>query len=311
MSSTIEIRLYGDEDGLPAAGVGKLARAVSAWHRFEGPWQNIHALNARKDVVAAEESPMSDDRLAERALAWNAANRSLTAACSVPFWTFRHDRPPKIGPLPLEIEAWGPKFNHFRVAQFDGYARILIERAGPFYAALGPEAAHPDVPAMNACVQDNVDALLELISIVRERVKPASIKVFDDEGLRLPFNAYYARYRDPLTLVRELKLLAHAWENGLPWYPDDPPLKSFDARAHTYYLHLLRSEAQRDSLYRRLAALLPRAAELSDESLRTAVLSNRKAAAASGQVEIYHRELMINHFIDEDLLDILGAAVTA
>lgn len=312
MSSVIEVRLYGDEHAPPAASLGKIARAVSAWSRFEGQWHGIHALNARKEPVAEEDAPMSNERLQERALEWNGAHRTLVAEGSAPFWRFADDGSPHMGRLPLDIMAWDRTFGRFSysVPQLDGYARILIDKAAPFYAVLGPQAAHPDVVAINACVQDNVDALLELISIVRGTVSPASVKVFDDEGLRLPFNAHYAWYRDAVTLAGDLRCLADAWENGLRWYPDDPPLKSFQPSVHAIYLHLSRSEAERERLHRRLAGLLPRAAALSDEAVKQA-LSKRPAAAATGELELCRREFFATHFVDEALLDILGAAVTA
>jgi hypothetical protein len=61
-------------------------------------------------------------------------------------------------------------------------------------------------------------------------------------------------------------------------------------------------------------ALLPRASQLSDESVRD-VLDDRSVPipmlANSGRLDFYHPQFMINHFIDEGLLAVLSAAVTA
>jgi hypothetical protein len=317
MSSTIEFRLYGDEDAPPASSIGKLARAVSAWPRFYEPWVDISAHQGRvTNEVAAEASPMSSGRLEERAYAWNGTDRLLVAGGSIPFWTFGGEGPPKSGRLRLEIHAWGPQFGNprFRDPKLDGFAKITIERAGPFYAALGPEAIHPDVYSVNACVQENLDALLQLIDILHEWVSPTSLKIFDDNGLRLPFNAHFAYYRDPSAIAQDLRYLSRVWEEGLVWYPDDPPMKSFDPQTHAFYLHLERSDAEREWLHARLATLLLRARQLSDESVRD-VLAGRPVPiptlATSGRLDFHHPEFMMNHFIDEGLLAILSAAVTA
>jgi hypothetical protein len=239
----------------------------------------------------------------------------LTAGCSVPFWTFG-DGPPETGRLRLEISAWGPQFGdpRFRDQKLDGFASIKIARAAPFYAALGPEATHPDVYAINACVQENVDALVQLIDILHEWVSPTSLKVFDDEGLRFPFNAHFAYYRDPSAIAHDLRYLSQVWEEGLASYPDDPPMKSLDPQEYAIYLHLLRSDAEREQLRRCLAALLPGASKLSDESVRDA-LADRSTPipmlAASGRLDFCRPEFMMNYFIDASLLAILSAAVTA
>jgi hypothetical protein len=316
MSSTIELRLYGDEKARPASSIRKLVHAVSAWPRFDGSWQDIRAWQgAVVNQVADDDSPMSSDCLEERARALDGADRKLAAGCSIPFWKFG-DGPPEMGGVRLRVVAWGPQFGdpRFRDPQLDGFASISIERAGPLYAALGPRAVHHDVYAINTRVQENVDALLQLIDILHEWVSPTSIKVFDDNGLALPFNAHFAYYRDPPAIARDLRYLSRVWEEGLPWYPDDPPMKSLDPRTHAIYLHLLRSDAERERLRGRLAALLPRASQLSDESVRD-VLDDRSVPipmlATSGRLDFYHPQFMINHFIDEGLLAILSAAVTA
>jgi hypothetical protein len=305
MSATIELLLYGDEQAPPAASIGKLAHAVSAWPRFDRSWEDF---SARQTVfmnqVAVEDSSMSSDLLEESAYAWNSADFMLQAGCSVPFWT-RGDGPlPELGRFYLEISAWGPQFGarRFRDPNSTGYAKIQIARASPFYAA---GAAHP---AINARVQENIDALVELIDIVQERVSPASVKVFDDEGLRLPFNARFACYRDPSAIASDLRYLSQVWEEGLAGYPDDPPVKSLDPQEHAIYFHLSRRNAGRAQLRAHLAALLPGASQLSDESVRD-VLADRSMPvtmpANSGRLDMMH------HFIDESLLAILSAAVTA
>jgi hypothetical protein len=317
MSSTIELRLFGDEKAPPASSMRKLAHAVSAWPRFDGSWRDLWAWQgAARNRVAAEASPMSSDCLEERACALDGPDRKLAAGCSIPFWIFG-DKPPEMGRLRLQVNAWGPQYGdpRFRDPQLDGFASILIERAGPLYAALGPRAVHHDVYTINTRVQENVDAVLQLIDILHEWMSLTSIKVFDDNGLALPFNAHFAYYRDPPAVARDLRYLSRVWEEGLPWwYPDDPPMKSLDTRAHAIYWHLLRSDSERERLRGRLALLLPHASQLSDESVRD-VLVDRSVPipmlATSGRLDFYHPQFMINHFIDEGLLAVLSAAITA
>jgi len=169
------------------------------------------------------------------------------------------------------------------------------------------------VPTINACVQENIAALLQLIDILRERVSPTSLKIFDDNGLALPFNAHFAYYRNPSVIARELRLLSRAWEHGLIWYPDDPPMKSLDARTQGIYLHLSRSGVERERLNARLGTLLPRASQLSDESERE-VLTNRSVSipmlTSPGRLDFYSPEFMMNHFVDEGLISILRSALT-
>jgi hypothetical protein len=311
MTATIELLLYGDEQAPPAESIGKLAHAVSAWPRFDRSWKNFCARQKTvMNQVAVEDSPMSSDLLEERAWAWDGADRMLEAGCSVPFWAHGGGPLAEPGQFYLEIIAWGPQFGaqRYRDPNSTGYAKILIHRSSPFYAALGPEATHPDVPAINARVQENIDALVQLVNIVQERVSPASVKVFDDNGLRLPFNARFACYRDPSAIADDLRYLSRVWEEGWASYPDDGAMKSLDPHEHAIYFHLSRSEAERVQLRGRLAALLPGASQLSDESVRD-VLADRSMPipmpASSGQLD------MMYHFIDESLLAILSAAVTA
>ena len=311
MSATIELLLYGDEQAPPAASIGKLAHAVSAWPLFDGSWKDFCARQkTATNRVAVEDSPLTSDLLEERAYTWNGDDRMLEAGCTVPFWAHGDGPLPEPGRFYLEISAWGSQFGAQRYLgpNSTGFAKILIHRSSPFYAALGPEALHPDAPAINAGVQENIDALVQLVNIVQEKVSPTSVKVFDDEGLRLPYNARFACYRDPSAIADDLRYLSQVWEEGWASYPDDGPMKSLDPHEHAIYFHLLRSEAERLQLRRRLAALLPGASQLSDESVR-GILADHSVPipmpTSSGQLD------MMYHFIDESLLAILSAAVTA
>lgn len=163
----------------------------------------------------------------------------------------------------------------------------------------------------NVQIQDNVDALRQLADILLECVSPVSLKVFDDDGLRLPFNAHFAYYRDPSAIASDLRYLSRVWAEGLTSYPDDPPLRSFDPRVHGIHLHPLRSDAERQRLRVRLADLLPRASQLSGESVRRVLDSAPiPTLAASGRLGLCHPEFMMNHFIDNGLLAILADTAT-
>jgi hypothetical protein len=91
-------------------------------------------------------------------------------------------------------------------------------------------------------------------------------------------------------------------------------MKSLDPREHAVYFHLMRSNAEREQLRGRLAAFLPGASRLSDESVRDALadrLTPIPMLAASGRLDFYHPEFMMNYFVDGGLLAILSAAVPA
>jgi hypothetical protein len=91
-------------------------------------------------------------------------------------------------------------------------------------------------------------------------------------------------------------------------------MKLLDLRAHAIYLNLLRSDAERERLRGRLALLLPHAHQLSDEPVRD-VLVDRSVPvpmlATSGRLDFHHPQFIMNHFIDEGLLAVLSAAITA
>ena len=79
-------------------------------------------------------------------------------------------------------------------------------------------------------------------------------------------------------------------------------MKSLNPREHAVYLHLMRSNAEREQLRWRRAAFLPGASRLSDESVRDALadrLTDIPMLAAS------------DYFVDGSLLAILSAAVPA
>jgi hypothetical protein len=66
-------------------------------------------------------------------------------------------------------------------------------------------------------------------------------------------------------------------------------MKSFDPRAHAI-LHLVWADGERERLRGRLAALLPRASQLSDESARNVLLDRPvpiPMLAASGRLDFY------------------------
>jgi len=313
----IDIRIYGDYGASPSIIFSQLLRTISAWPQAMGSWNNFCAREESiLKRIAVNTSPISMTEIEELGYFYDDPSHMLSADINFRCWTF-DDELPKEEEFLLSINAWGSRYadsgdTRFNDANLDGYASINIRRPSHYYAALEADSTHEDMIEINSCVKNNIDNILNVIVSLIERIRPESLKVFDDEGLRLPFNAHYAYYRDISGVVRELKYLAKLWENGLRWYPKDPSLKEFKPQHHSAYFHLSRTEAERQLLWERLSYSLLYVDLVSEETVKK-VLKDQPPSFSmllnDQSITVLSYPFFMNYFIDEFFLSVLSPNV--
>ncbi|MCB9766427.1 MAG: hypothetical protein H6739_42025 [Alphaproteobacteria bacterium] len=297
MATELELRIWCDAElaARPAALLGRLVQAVDAWPQADGPWQGLKVKDPGLRTVRSVPDA-ADTAALERALAVaDEGPVRLSTGRAFKAWRFQ-GTPPQLGHLRLGLDAWHPAWAPARDRRVEGDAVVWIPTAGPYVALLGDEAD----PAVNARVEENLDALTQLIFGVIQATDAVRLAVHTDAGVSHPLNAHAVWVRQKSDMLQDVAFVRQLATDGLPAY-QVPALSQADPDAELP-LHGWRPGARRRAL---------------SEALRSAGAPGPKAldrALGSGRFDFFDRgegvfvleyPHMLNAFMDDFYLAVM------
>ncbi|MEV6825318.1 hypothetical protein [Amycolatopsis sp. NPDC051102] len=308
MSTELRIAVYFDDVPPPPGElVCRLAEVFAGWPQASAEFRGLKVLKSdRHTKVGETASPLSTAGLCAAAHDHGAADELFSTRSSFSCWRFPRGTP-EPGSAGVWLEAWGPEWtvrNHEDRA-IGGEAALSVFDVRPFVALLDPG---PHEAQVNPRVEENLDALTALVFRLVEALTPRSIKVFSAHGLYLPTNAHLLYLRDEEVVLDDLALLARAWTDGLPAHHTGPLAEARpDDMANGF--HSWRTAEQRERLWQELSSLLPRAAAVTAENVRTVLKSNRfDTFTMPVGVTVLDYPHFMNAFLDRFYLEVLAAA---
>lgn len=217
----------------------------------------------------------------------------------------RGERGMEEGSVVAYVDVWGDTYGRINDEdlRMGGNAAVTLSHVGPFTADItGGDAAY------NEKVEENLANLTDLVMHLVTAMEPEATRVFDDQGLRLPFNAHAAYFRRPESVLEDLALLRDVWSHGLPAHRV-APLASYDGGAQEAALHLGRTPEMRRELWERLSAALAHRPTVDD--VRAIVASGRFDTLTQDEsfvvLEYPH---FVNAFVSRFYLEVLERAAT-
>ena len=290
-------------DALVCSLAGVFAGRPQASAEFRG--LRVRRLD-RHTTVSETERRLSPAELCAAGRGHAEPDELLSTRSSFRCWRF-HGGSPQAGSVGVWLEAWGPRWtehNH-EDRRIGGEAALSVFDVGPFVALID---VAPHQAEVNARVEENLDALTALMLALVETLAPRSVKVFSAQGLYLPVNAHLLYLRDEAVVLDDLSLMTKVWNHGLPAHHTAPLVEAHaDDMAST--LHGWRTREQRQRLWRELASLLPAAAAVKVDNVRTVLESSRfdTFTMPVGSTVLDYPHFM-NAFLDRFYLDVLAAA---
>lgn len=257
MATEITTRLYFDAEPAPARVFAQLVEAVAAWHEDTPRWQGLRVTSGpQREVVHRDDAVLDTRDLISAAARFDARSQQISSRTSFPCWRF-HGRAADRGSSLAWVEAWGDDYARFHgedPRRVWGSAAFTIADCGPYCAIV--DAADVDAATVNERVEDNLDRLTKLVFRIVETCRPASLKMFTDQGAFLPFNAHLAYYASEDRLLGDARLIAEVWRDGLPGH-QLPALEDI-ADARSIAFHWWRSDESRRRLMAALGARISR-----------------------------------------------------
>lgn len=254
MATEITTRLYFDTEPVPSRLFTQMVESVAAWH--EGArWQGLRVTAApQRETIYRDDSLLDTQGLLSAAVRFEERSQQLSSRTSFPCWRFQ-GRKAEIGSSLAWVEAWGDDYGRAHgedVRRVWGSASFTIADCGPYCALV--DSTDVGAAAVNERVEENLDRLTKLMFRIVETCRPASLKVFTDQGAFLPFNAHLAYYASEDRLLQDIRLVTDVWRHGLPGH-QLPPLGDIDD-GRSIAFHWWRSDEARRQLMTALGARL-------------------------------------------------------
>ncbi|MCG8417540.1 MAG: hypothetical protein MJE77_06295 [Proteobacteria bacterium] len=204
---------------------------------------------------------LSGSELAERLPELKGDGLHLSTRIAAPCWRFPGETATK-GSIILWVECWERSYatQDGRDYDVEGDAALMFESVGPFCALLSP-GDHPNFDKVNRRVEDNLERLLDLLMSVANKLRPRSIKVFNDQGVYQPLNSHLVFFREAAVLLHDLHFLKRLWDEGLRGY-NTPPLRESLSNLDRMALNLWRDEDAQLELLLQLKDRIDRTSQL-------------------------------------------------
>jgi hypothetical protein len=276
MSTEIVVRFYfGESPPEMDDLLCRIARVFSEWPQASGAFSPLRDVGAGpRSSPGRRPDSLSVEQLCHSVTGRRNPAELLSTTSSFNCWRFQNGRA-EPGSVGLWLEAWGDAWvrDHHEDERIGGRAALSIFDCGPFNALIGrPEIEN--LNEINSRVAENLDALTGLLFRLVEALNPRAMKVFTDQGLYLPFNAHMSYFRDESVIVDDLFFISEIWAKGLPEHHIAPVREARKEDMRPVF-HGWRTPEQRENLWRRIDALLPRLESLSAEDARGAISGNR------------------------------------
>lgn len=304
MATEVTVRLYFDPEPELARVFAQMVEAISTWGESNAPWQGLRVSGPQRQVIHRRDEEMQSDAVIADAARFGDGSQQLSSRISFRCWRF-HGRTAELGSSLAWVEAWSDGYAQVRgedARRIWGSAAFTIADCGPFCAEIAAEDAA--TAAVNERVADNLERLTALIFRIVETVKPASLKVFTDQGAYLPFNAHLAYYASEARVLEDLRLINHVWHQGLPGH-QIPPFESIvDGKSVAF--HWWRNDEQRRKLAAAIGGRLVRANDVDEDDVRRVVASGNfdTYSAPTGFVLLDYPYFM-NAFLDRFFITLL------
>jgi hypothetical protein len=263
MATELSAVFYFDEQPQPALPFTELVRAVATHSTWRSNWQGfkVVAKNLRT-VIAKEPGPMTSEQVLATAPLHDAAQNRISVNTALQCWRFTGTAAEPEA-VPAILEATGAEYGGTD-PRVRGAAMLSITNMAPFNAIVDPIDAQS--AERNRRVEENLKALTSLLGHCVEATRPSSMKLYDDSGMFLPFNAHLAYFRDEKAVLQDLAWISELWTNGLRAYQLPPLGDRFADTIET--LHPRRTESQRKELWQRLARAIPTWPAMSTKNVR-------------------------------------------
>lgn len=308
MSLEIDIRFWwGDRVPSVSEHFTKLATVIEGWLGDGMTWTRASLRKGTPGNLLASASPI---RSLEQILAMipdKSDDCKLTAYASMPCWRFEGGKAVR-GAVPIALSVWGPTYGQAigHHIQDEGDAQISILNAGPFYGVLSQDGEQFEDLEVNARVEENLYALLELLQSVTIQAKPIHWLVFSDEGAPLSILHAHATWFDnsEVALAAVLRFQSHLRTGYAPFRM--PPIASVNQLEGSGYGHKFRSTGQNTALLNRLVPAAGKTADL--QTLQQArELGKYDSLDLDPGFILLNLPFFMNAFLDEFVLDALGA----
>jgi hypothetical protein len=166
-----------------------------------------------------------------------------------PIWRFEGGTPYR-DRVHLAVEAWPQDWPHRPIPALDGHVSLWAPSA-PF-AATGSRDQETTARA-----EDNVEALVGLLTTLITRLGPAKLAVFNGNGMHHSLNANALWLATSEAWLDELTLLQTLWDEGCPDWKLGPLADETTIR-RAWSLHEGRTMEERAAIWSRLEAGLAR-----------------------------------------------------
>jgi hypothetical protein len=304
MATELTVRLYFDAEPASRSVFAQLVDAITAWGEANAPWQGLRVSGPQRQVIHRDDAPLEPSALTAAAACFGDGAHQISSRISYRCWRF-HGRTAEPGSSLAWVEAWGDRYGEARgedVRRIWGSAAFTIADVGPYCAVL--EASDAEVAAVNQRVEDNLERLTKLIFGFVGTLRPASLKVFTDQGLYLPFNAHLAYYASEARLLDDVRLVAEVWRRGLRDHQVPPLAEVSDGKSIAF--HWWRSDEARHRLATKLGGRIERAAAATTDDVGRILASGRfdTYTAPIGFVVLDYPHFM-NAFLDRLFVELL------
>jgi hypothetical protein len=201
----------GDERS-PATVLASLLDAVEWMTECSGVWRGLTVHGAtRLRRLPAERSreELSGAELRELLPRLDGDDVRIAVSTGLVCWRFPGEAEPERLPMTLRVGARGSASRGWGDERGEGVADLVLDPAWPFRAPGGTLT-----PRDAAQYNDNRDLLVRLVEAVVATCAPVSVRVHTDVSPPLPFDAHLLYYRDPATVLADLRWIAELWERG-------------------------------------------------------------------------------------------------
>lgn len=311
MSTELVIPVWIDEDVKASETLLRLMKIFEDMKIEKGGWRGftVRENNLSGKILQLQE-PKSSDEIESILSEYNRKCLHFSIHSAFPCFRFRGMNPQE-GFVPFWIEVWDQEFAG-RVEwepKIEGNATISFSSSGPFTALIEAEET-PQVLHVNRCVSENLEKVTQLILTIAKRLKPLAMKAFTSQGLYQPLNAHLIFFREPSSLIDDLKLLKSLWDRGLIAYQTQPLYNSL-YEPDLYAFHQWRGVEAASQLAVRLAEVVDKIDNLdSDSSITVNWQKYDNYQSDRGRV-ILDYPFWLNSFVDAFYLDMLNNLVDA
>lgn len=299
MPTCLCIHLYG----LPADRLGAVATMARVLEDAGATRWNELAVAGPTPVPTRSRVPLGGGRAAVvEALRGQTLEHDdkMSVGAALPCWR-RTAAGGERGSVAVTAEVFGEGYatrNHEDV-RLGGDGQVTIWNVAPFRGpAMTREAPEPRII-------DNLNDVRALVVALVRALGASSAKVFVDAGLYLPINAHLACYRDASAVLADVALLQQAWHAGLPGHRERP-LGEYADEAVRAVLHEWRSQAETETLWRRLRRCIDRRPDRAD--VAWAIETATAAATREGDGCVVGEPYFLDGFVDGFFVELLEHA---